>query len=1121
MECFTTRPDLYINFEEDFSRYLDEQDRLPVQVSDSGNSWRLSDVSVRNTLQNVPESDSVTPNNGVIESAFGREDSIQKLSVSTQDTYQTPPISSLENTAQNTPDVSNRNASFPLLDNILVQSPATKVTPPTDQTEQKVVSDFCKVAWRVPRKKASPNVPKTALLSLNDPEKVLSETTLLKTPDASNLTSTETQPKRQNRSAFRSDCNSGETGPKLSTEGAALHPGSLDGQTAVGTAVTNTNFPLGSPHNVIHNIEEVSGQIYIASQMSIYVSSDPHSYHRHPKMHQKNQQQDCVSTSRGIQSKLTTSGLQTDAERTVARTPSSITKTPLFHQSVRVLNDKGLLLLCGPPYSGKSWLGEELVEHFKIQGFTITSLDRLSCLTGTGRYFLWMDGGLGEVEGVNTDKLRRLKDLLKDVHQHPDDYGQLLVLVTLYPHILQELRKLEFGSDILIRQDDTTVLNLTQDLTNPEETFKPTLKTYYSLLHRMITQTYNGNKMATLLALSMLGLGNFLHDPERIKAKLQSLGLKASCAELDRMAFVLRGFILNTEGSGFHSRLLYNTAGLVLGQWTIFLPVLLKVCDVQFLIEFVRTKETLPEDSRDNDFVKISTLSERHLFVQRVQELLEAGDLLELCHHPSLYRKDFLEEVRALCSKKSLRKLFIRAGDREHKLSLLYWSAWSLPAHHLSVWCLELAMKHPFGKKARQTDVILSTAFAMVLISHPDGLDTRPHTHTFLSHLLSFNFKAASESKLTLKLPLPTRAISDTTKNRIEKRVEQLKSGVLCYLEDPLFPIPPAVLTVTATNDMVTVELPSQRWYLALRLLLDNRVDETDQEGNTILHVAIEAQDEEVTMMALRSGASLTVKNKQGLTPYDFFKNPLWTMRARIKGVSPLHEACKEGRMDEVRRLLCTGLATVHTRHEHNDTPLHSACRKGHKDIAVLLLQLGAEVNVVNKFKVTPLIAACYSGHSETCRLLLQQGADLNRKANCGTTALHAACRKGYDELVDILLDHGADINTVGPMGYTALHEASVHNHERVVSLLLHRNALVNNRDYFGQSPLHRAIKCGHPHSLVKLLLRHNAEVNIKDWRGWSPLDLVEDEALKLILTNSVPHVQESFRLCALGIKTV
>jgi ankyrin repeat protein len=95
---------------------------------------------------------------------------------------------------------------------------------------------------------------------------------------------------------------------------------------------------------------------------------------------------------------------------------------------------------------------------------------------------------------------------------------------------------------------------------------------------------------------------------------------------------------------------------------------------------------------------------------------------------------------------------------------------------------------------------------------------------------------------------------------------------------------------------------------------------------------------------------------------------------------------------------------------------------------------------------------ACFFGHVEAARVLLERGADVNvlsRNEHIQTAAIHAAAasnESGADEatryeLVKLVLDHGADPNLPQAGGFRAIDAARQNGDKRVEQLLLERGA--------------------------------------------------------------------------------
>jgi ankyrin repeat protein len=96
-----------------------------------------------------------------------------------------------------------------------------------------------------------------------------------------------------------------------------------------------------------------------------------------------------------------------------------------------------------------------------------------------------------------------------------------------------------------------------------------------------------------------------------------------------------------------------------------------------------------------------------------------------------------------------------------------------------------------------------------------------------------------------------------------------------------------------------------------------------------------------------------------------------------------------------------------------------------------------------------PLGLACFFGHLEAARLLLDRGADVNvlsTNEHVQTAAIHAAAAAAGDEatrceLVKLALEHGADPNLRQGGGFRALDAARQNGDSRVEQLLLEHGA--------------------------------------------------------------------------------
>ena len=72
-------------------------------------------------------------------------------------------------------------------------------------------------------------------------------------------------------------------------------------------------------------------------------------------------------------------------------------------------------------------------------------------------------------------------------------------------------------------------------------------------------------------------------------------------------------------------------------------------------------------------------------------------------------------------------------------------------------------------------------------------------------------------------------------------------------------------------------------------------------------------------------------------------------------------------------------------------------------EIAIFLINKGADVNAKDGFKMTCLMWAANNGNVDLVNLLIDKGADKSAEDQNGMTALKAAEDKGYKKIIEIL----------------------------------------------------------------------------------------------------------------------
>jgi ankyrin repeat protein len=158
-----------------------------------------------------------------------------------------------------------------------------------------------------------------------------------------------------------------------------------------------------------------------------------------------------------------------------------------------------------------------------------------------------------------------------------------------------------------------------------------------------------------------------------------------------------------------------------------------------------------------------------------------------------------------------------------------------------------------------------------------------------------------------------------------------------------------------------------------------------------------------------------------------------------------IHAAVRSGDLEKVKTLLQGHAGWLNSPDQNQKTSLHLALESGHVDIALYLIERGADINLKDKDKATPLHNAAYLGSLEIVDLLLNKGAaSLNEGNFRGQTPLHFACERGHPGVVSRLLDAGADIEARDMIGRTPLMTGCLSKNFEIAQGLIKRGADIN-----------------------------------------------------------------------------
>ncbi|KAG7077698.1 B-cell lymphoma 3-encoded protein [Colletotrichum scovillei] len=154
-----------------------------------------------------------------------------------------------------------------------------------------------------------------------------------------------------------------------------------------------------------------------------------------------------------------------------------------------------------------------------------------------------------------------------------------------------------------------------------------------------------------------------------------------------------------------------------------------------------------------------------------------------------------------------------------------------------------------------------------------------------------------------------------------------------------------------------------------------------------------------------------------------------------ILGRTPLHWLAENGKSDAIRLITQDPWsADVQARDLCGFTALHCACWADDFDSIVALLDVGIDVNALDKHMRTPMM---HMSSPEILKYLLRKGADVHISDDEAANIMHHACVSDQEDLVEILLrENGHSLLTRNHTGDTPLGQAIANNSLAVLRVM-------------------------------------------------------------------------------------
>ena len=311
-------------------------------------------------------------------------------------------------------------------------------------------------------------------------------------------------------------------------------------------------------------------------------------------------------------------------------------------------------------------------------------------------------------------------------------------------------------------------------------------------------------------------------------------------------------------------------------------------------------------------------------------------------------------------------------------------------------------------------------------------------------------------------------------------------------------------------------------------------VDAAEKEkGQTALMWSVAQGHAEIADLLIKNGADVGARSKiwYQLENTAGNTNPSGNFKMAHGGSSAIMFAARIGNIDVARVLLDSG-SNVNDKAASGVTVLTQAAHSGHQDLAIFLLERGADPNAIDS-GYTALHAAVLRSEVDLVEALLEHGAIIDtpvehgspgrrfsadysiRSQLIGRDAFWMAAKYGEVEILKILLDAGADPLVRGDDGVTALQvamgnsgssldwrrdrignqELDSEDEERrtyeLARILIDEGVDVNAKDSRGRSAIQHAVLKNFP-SVVEYLAMRGADIHMTNDRDLTPLQLAE-----------------------------
>lgn len=211
----------------------------------------------------------------------------------------------------------------------------------------------------------------------------------------------------------------------------------------------------------------------------------------------------------------------------------------------------------------------------------------------------------------------------------------------------------------------------------------------------------------------------------------------------------------------------------------------------------------------------------------------------------------------------------------------------------------------------------------------------------------------------------------------------------------------------------------------------------------TVLEEFIETGNHQDLDLLLNSEPNLINENtSHGISPLllsCYYNKPqiVQIILKYLKNIT-IHEACAAGLTQQVQLMVEQSPDVINELSSHGFYPLGIAAHFGQEEITRILLRHLANPNDFsqNGYNVFPIHSALSNKHDQIAKMLIEAGADVNVLQSSRISPLHIAAQQGNIDIIIVLLENGANIQILNDFGQSPADLAAEKGFQEIAAII-------------------------------------------------------------------------------------